>query len=108
MLPDGGLAANLLLDIDNLLAPPGENIIQVIWGAVEFLGADDQVYVRQTFDEFLSPALSHAAHETQHHVGAAAAHFRRQILHLAKSLLFRRIANAASIEEDNIGHCLAR
>ncbi len=75
---------------------------------MEFLGADHQVHVGQAVDQFLSPALRHAAHETEHHVGPAAAEFRCQGLHLAKSLFFGRIAHAASVEQDDVGGGLRR
>jgi len=83
------LAAGLPVHIDDLFAPAGENIVQVIPRSVELLGADDQIDIGQAIDQFLSPALGHATQETQHPLRAGCDAVRPPDLHFADGFLFR-------------------
>ena len=77
MLANRRLAPLLFRDVHHLVAPAGEDVIQVLRRAMELLRADHQVHVRQPVNQLLSPALGHAAHEAEHDVGPAAAASRR-------------------------------
>src|SRR5258707_56764 len=96
-----GLTAGLILDIDYFVAPPIEDVVEVICCPVELLRADNQIDIGQAVEQLAPAALSHATEETEDHIRPAAAHFRRDVLHFAKSLLFSGVAHAASIEEND-------
>src|SRR3954471_22755030 len=68
MLPNSGLAAMVFRGINSFFPATLENIIQIIGGAVKLLSAYDQIHVGQPINEFLSSALRHAAHKSQHHI----------------------------------------
>ena len=103
MLLDGRLAAAFLLDVHHFGAAAREQIIHVVGDAMELLCADDQVHVRELVNEFLAPALRHAAEEAEDDAGALFAELPGEILHLANGLLLGVVAHAASVEQHDIG-----
>jgi hypothetical protein len=105
---DRGFASLLGPGFDDFFPLAGKNLVEVIGGAMEFLGADDQIDIGQLIDQTLSAALGHATHETQNDIGPVAADVGGDILHFADGFLFRHIAHAASIQQDDIGHRLGR
>src|SRR5436853_451399 len=70
---------------------------------MEFLGADDQINIREPIDEFLAAALGHAAHETENDVRTIAPNIRRERGHFAQRLLLGHVAHTARIQENDIG-----
>ncbi len=70
---------------------------------MKFLRAEDEVHVRQAVNEFLSAALRHATHETEHDLRTVLAHIRRDVLHFANRLLLREIAHAAGVQQNHVG-----
>jgi len=100
---DGGFASGFCRDINHFGEFAGENVIEVIGDAMEFLRADDKVHVRQFVNELPPAALGHAAHETQNHFRAVAADFGGERLHFADGFLLGGVAHAASVEQDDIG-----
>lgn len=103
MLLDGAFAALFLGDVDNFFLPASENGIEVFSGAMEFLRADDQVDIGQLIDQALTAALGHAAHKTEDDVRAMPADVRGQVLHFADGFFFSGIADAAGIEQNDVG-----
>src|ERR1039458_7621832 len=63
MLADGGFALSLGGDVYNFFALAGEQFVQVFRRAMKFLRAEHQIHIRQFINQFLAPALRHAAHE---------------------------------------------
>src|SRR5947207_6236176 len=108
MLLDARFAALLLFDLDNLVAPPRENVVQIIRRAMKLLRADNEVHVRQSVNQLLSAALRHAAHKSQHDVWPAAADIRSQIFHLVESFLFRQVAHAARVQQNHVRDVFGR
>ena len=108
MLADGRFAARLRRHVHDLFLPSGQQVVQVIRRAMKFLRADDQVDVRQAVDEFPSTALGHAAEEAEDDVGAVASEVADEGGHFADGLLLGEIADAAGVEQDDVGHVLGR
>ena len=108
MLANGCLAAVFPGDIHDLVSAALEDVLQVTCGAMELLRSDNQIHVRQAVDQFLPPALRHAAHEAEDDVGAMPAGFGDQVFHLTQGLLFGQVPDAAGIEQDHIGGGLRR
>jgi hypothetical protein len=70
---------------------------------MEFLRADDEVNVGQPVDEFLSPALRHAPHESKNLARALLFRHADDGGHFSNGLLLGEIAHAASIEQHDVG-----
>ena len=108
MLFDGGFAARLRFNVNNFLAFAGEDFVQVIRCAMEFLGADDEIHVGQFIDQLSAPALGHATEETENDAGPIAADIGGDVLHFADGLLFRHVAHGAGVEQNDIRPRLGR
>ena len=108
MFADGRLTPLLYRDVHNFVAPARQEVIQVFRSAMELLGANDEVHVRQAVNQPLPTALGHAAHKAEDGVGTAPAGLGDHVLHLPKRLLLRQIAHAASVEQDHVGSRLGR
>ena len=79
-----------------------ENFIQVFRCAMKLLGAKHQIHVGKFINQLLAAALRHAAHETEHHIGAVLPHVGGEIGHLAHGLALGHVAHGAGIEQDDI------
>ena len=102
MLADRRFAPLLRLDIDHLIAPPGQEVVEVFRRAMKLLRAEDEVHVRQPVDQLAPAALGHATHEPEHDVRAAAANVGCEVLHLVERLLLRHVAHTAGVEQDHV------
>jgi len=98
MLTNRRLAPLLRCHIHNFVAVAGQDFIKVIRRVMKFLRAEDEVHVRQFINQFLSPALRHAAHETEHDVRPVLAHIRREFC-ICRWPFFRKIAHAAGVQQ---------
>ena len=76
--------------------------VHMVGDLVEFLRADDQVEVGNVGKEGGAAALGHAAEQSVDRVRALFPEASEQA-HFAEGLLFRHIAHAAGIEQDNVG-----
>ena len=103
MLANRRLAALLCRHIHDFVAVAGQDFIKVIRRVMKFLRAEDEVHVRQFINQFLSPALRHAAHETEHDIRTVLPHIRGEVLHLADGFFFREIAHAAGVQQNHVG-----
>ena len=106
MFANRGFAVFFLRHVHDFFARAGNDFVQIIRRAMEFLRAEDQIHVRQFINQFLSAALRHAAHETKHDIWPVLAHIRREVLHFADGLLLREIAHAARVEQNHVGGTL--
>src|SRR5665213_644696 len=102
VLFDGRLAAGFGPHLDNFFTFALENFVEVLGGAMKFLGADDETHFRQLIEQLLSATLRHATHEAQHDGRAMLADFGGDVLHFADGLLFGHVAHAASVEKNDI------
>src|SRR6185503_18902813 len=96
------LAALLFGGVGNFVAFAGKDLVEVIAGAMKFLGAENE-FDAGHLQEFSAAALGHAAHETERLRGTTAASFNGDVLHFVKSLLFGGIAHTAGVEKDDVG-----
>ena len=71
---------------------------------MKFLRADDEIHIRQLVKELLPATLGHATHEAQHHMRPILAHVCGEVFHFVDGLLFRGVADAAGVKENDIGH----
>jgi len=55
-------------NVHDFFARTGNDFFKIIRRAMKFLRADDQIYVGQFINQFLSATLGHAAHETEHNI----------------------------------------
>ena len=108
MLANGRFAPLLFRHVHDFFRATGQDFVEAIPRAMKLLCAEDQIHVRQPVNEFLSAALRHAPHETEHDVGTAAADIGGEVFHFPEGLLFRQIAHAARVEQDHIRHGFGR
>ncbi len=108
VLAHSRLAALFRGDLDHLVPPAGEEVIQVLGRAMELLRADNEVHVRQAVNQLVSPALGDAAQEAEHDVRPAAAGLSDEIFHLAQRLLLGQVPHGAGVEQDDVGGGLRR
>ena len=88
--------------IHPLLHPFAQDVIHVAKDPVVLLRPHYQVKMGDALEEFLSPALRHATHETVNHMGpllTVLAHHS----HLAQGLLLSLVAHRAGVDQDGIG-----
>ena len=78
-----------------------ENIIDVVGHAMKFLGADDQIEMRQVAEKGGAAGLSHAAEKSKDRPGPLFRHPTKQA-HLPKRLLVGQVADAASVQQDHV------
>jgi hypothetical protein len=102
MLPDGRLTPLLFRHLHYFVPAPGDDFVETIRRAMKLLRAEHQIHVRQPVNQFLSPALRHATHEAEHHLGAVAADFRGEVLHFPEGLLFREVTHTARVEQNHV------
>ena len=91
-----------LLNIHHAFAPAGDDVVHVIRGAMKLLRADHEVRSRH-LDQFRAAALRHASEETEDRIRAALLRFRGDVLHFADGLLLRLVADAAGVQQDDVG-----
>ena len=107
MIPDRVLRAGFLGRVDDALADRhargagGPQIVEVIGHVMKFLRADDQVHVGQAVEELCAAVLRHAAQDAEDEVRVLALPALGKG-GLADGLLFRRIAHAAGVQEQDI------
>src|SRR3954467_12675273 len=101
MFPNGRLASALLGYIDDLGSPACQQLIDVLRGAMKLLGAHDEIDVRKTIDQLLSPALRHATHKAQDNVRPFSTGLCSERRHLSQRLLFGHVTDAAGVEQDD-------
>lgn len=104
---DRAFAALFRLDIDDRIAPASEQVIHVIGGAMKFLRADDEIDTGSA-EEFVTARLSHAAEITENRVGPALFGLVGEFLHFADGFLLGLVADAAGVEEHDIGFLFGR
>lgn len=103
---DGRLTAGFIIRVHDLVPRTGQQGIEVFPGPVGFLGPEYEVNTGQLVDEFATPALGHAAQESEDFLVPALPIRTDDILHPAQGLLFGHVADAASVEQDDVGLAL--
>ena len=96
---DRDLTAFFLGGVDNLAFLAGEEGINVLAGAVKFLGAEHEVDIRETINQLGTAALGHAAHEPEFLAGLAFAGIADKGVHLVDRLLLDHVADAAGVQQ---------
>ena len=81
--------------------PLPEDAVHMFEHAVVFLGANHQVQAGKLLEQFILPALGHAAHHAVHHVGAVPLLLGEQP-HLAQGFLLRLFTDGAGVEQDHV------
>ena len=108
MLTNRCLTPLLRRHVHDFVPATGQDFIEVIRRMMKFLRAKNEVHIRQFINQFLSAALRHAAHETEHDVRTVLAHIRGEVLHLANGFFLREIAHAAGVEQNHVRHGFRR
>ena len=102
MLANLRLAPLLCCHVHNLGAMAGKNLVEVFRRAMKLLRAEHEVHVGKFINQLLAPALRHAAHEAEHHVGTVLPHVGSNVLHLAHGLALGHVAHGTGVEQDDI------
>ena len=108
MFANGAFAPLLFRNVHDFLLPTGDDVVEVICGAMKFLRADDEVNIRQAVNQLLAAALRHAAHETEDDVGPVLADVAGDVLHLVDGLLLGIVAHAAGVEQHDVRDVFGR
>jgi transposase-like protein len=88
--------------VDELVQAGLQEFVHIVGHAVEFLRADDEVDVGRGFEEGFAARLRHAAEVAEHEVRAFFAELAEHA-HFADRFLLRHVADAAGVEQDDIG-----
>ena len=80
----------------------GTVVVEIIRYAMEFLGAYDQVEIGKAVDKAFAPVLSHTAHDPEDE-SRVFSFPGRHITGFANGLLFCLVADAAGIEQNDVG-----
>lgn len=100
---DGGFTAGFGGGIHHGGMAAGQEVVEVLAGAMGFLGAEDEADAWGVAEEFRAAALGHAAEVAEDCAGAVGFGLACDGAHLAEGLLFREIADAARVEQDDVG-----
>jgi hypothetical protein len=80
---------------------PCAQFFHVIGHSMKFLCPDDQIDVRQPFQQVATACLSHATKEPEHHMWPLFRH-PSQHSHFPQRFLIRHVAHAASVQEHDV------
>ena len=108
MLAYPGFARFLLRHVHDAFPAASQQIPEILRRAVKLLRAQDKIDVGQPIDQFLAPALRHAAQEAKKLAGPVFLPLANERGHLAHRLLFRQVAHAARVQQHHIRHLFGR
>ena len=109
MVPDGALGICFFVDVHNGKPDiveargqfPFDRLFDVIRDSMKLLGSDNQIKVRYFIQKRRSAALRHTTEKTVH--DRAIAGECAQHPHFAQGLLFGQVADAAGVQQNDVG-----